>query len=462
MSGVKRLLQTQDPLACGAMAKYPATDALRKTFATISRFGDPITLYDERGDHIYLPRAVCPVGPNDQRVRGYSTSWSMQTQPKNAEQARMLKEMVALVEEDQSFILQAGTGSGKTWLALATLCEIGRTGLIIVPKDDLMKQWRARILEHTTLTDKQVGRIQQDVCDVYGKPLVLASAKSVAIPGRYPPEVLQLFGAMVLDECHRMAADTLQVLCKMFPGLWRIGLSATPNRKDGKEVVLLSNVGPVRVKGEGVPMQPKVLRYVTEWVCPRQKYTDAKTGETKIRRIPHKPGEVGHILKYLFRDQERNRLITHLVKRCYANSRKLVVFSDFVDHLQLLQLLALKAGVPQSALGRFYGHMTEKQIDENSVKPMLFAAYGKMSEGTDFPWFDACLLAGPRSDVEQSCGRVLREYPDKLQPVVFDLVDEDSPVFASYVNGRDSYYARVKAEVKTMKVAKDAASAAAG
>ena len=55
----------------------------------------------------------------------------------------------------------------------------------------------------------------------------------------------------------------------MFPAKWRLGLSATPDRADGKELVVYSHIGPIRAKTEAQLMVPKVLRFTSAWQCPR-------------------------------------------------------------------------------------------------------------------------------------------------------------------------------------------------
>lgn len=454
MASVKKLMMSQTPISFGSMAKYPASDELRKKFETHSRFGDDIVLYEKSADgqFLFLPRAVCPVGGEDLRCKGVPISFSMKTTPKDAEQARVYNECLELLQDKQSHIVQAGTGSGKTWVGLAVAAAIGKVTLVIVPKDDLVKQWRERILQHTDIEPHEIGRIQQNKCDVYNKKIVIASLKSLAIPDRYPVAIRSLFGLVIFDEVHRLGADTFQVCCRMFPAMLRLGLSATPERIDGKEIVFQANIGPVRVKSEGVPMVPKVLRYESGWRCPRYRKKDPKTGEVKLTMMPHTPGKCGHVLKYLLRDQTRNRLIVFLMLKAFKNKRNTVIFSHQIDHLELLRDLCVKAGVPRNAFGEYFGGgRSDDHLDQAAARPLVLATPGKAGDGTDFPWWDCCLLASPMASVKQTAGRVLREYPDKLQPVIFDIDDSDSPVFKGYQNKRDEYYASVGAEVKEMQ-----------
>ena len=452
MSSVKSLMVSQSPLSYGAMAKYPNSSELRKKFTAFSRFGDEIQLYDEShdGKYIFLPRAVCPVGEEDVRRSGLPVEFGMKTGPRNDEQARLYNEAAELVSEGQSFILQAGTGFGKTWLGIALACMLGRTCLVVCTKDDLVKQWRDRLLQHSDLSLSDIGLIQQDTCNVAGKKVVLASLKSLSIPDRYPVSIRQLFGMVIFDEVHRLGADTFQTVCKMFPAKIRLGLSATPQRIDGKELVFFANIGPIRVVGESVPMTPKVLRYVSDWKCPKVTRTNKKDGSKQVVKLPHTAGRVGHVLKYLFRSESRNLLLLHLIERAYANNRRHVVFSTHTEHLELLETMALKVGVPSKDIGRYYGSMSGKKLDEAQTKPLLFATPNKMGEGTDIPWLDCCTLAGPFANIPQIAGRGLREFEGKPQPVIFDIADRDSSVFLGYENRRDEYYMKLGAKVKEM------------
>jgi superfamily II DNA or RNA helicase len=453
VASLKKMMMSHAPLSYGAMAEYPASADLRKKFSTHSRFGDDILLFEEtKNGTLLVPRGVCPIGANDNRTKGVPMAFHMETTPKDKEQARVYGECLELLQAGHSHIVQAGTGSGKTWVGLAIASALGVCTLVIVPKDDLVTQWTKRILEHTDVKANEIGRIQQDKCDVYNKKVVIASLKSLSIPDRYPVAIRKLFGLVIFDEVHRLGADTFQVCCKMFPAFWRLGLSATPERKDGKEIVFLANIGPVRVISEGVPMIPKVMRYESGWKCPRIRKVDKITGEVTLKKMPHAPGKAGRVVRYLLRDQERNKLLVWLMIRAYKNDRNTVIFSAQIDHLELLRDIAVKNGIPRSAFGEYYGGArSEKHLDEAAAKPLVLATPGKAGDGTDFPWWDCCILAAPMASIKQTAGRVLREYPGKRQPVIMDIDDSDSHVFKSYMSSRDDYYASVGAKTKEMQ-----------
>jgi hypothetical protein len=88
--------------------------------------------------------------------------------------------------------------------------------------------------------------------------------------------------------------------------------------------------------------------------------------------------------------------------------------------------------------------------EREKVKPIVFTTFSMMGEGTNLDWLATCILAMPRSKVTQPVGRIRREYPDKLPPVVMDVVDDDSPVFSGYANSRLAWYESIGCTVKDM------------
>jgi superfamily II DNA or RNA helicase len=69
------------------------------------------------------------------------------------------------------------------------------------------------------------------------------------------------------------------------------------------------------------------------------------------------------------------------------------------------------------------------------------------AEGLDIPRLDTLLLATPRSNVEQSVGRILRAHPAKAQPRVLDVVDEYS-VFQGMAHRRLQLYRKHSFDVQ--------------
>ena len=425
------------PLWTGAVAAYPWHEGDARAFTPESRFGEPFEMWTKVGSYLGLPRQFCPLSKDDRRIEGQKIPFTSSVIPRNDEQDRVIGEATELLDAGRSFVLESPTGSGKTVMACELIARTSRKTLIIVPKEDLMGQWHEELKKHLGLKDSEIGVVWQNKYDVANKKVILGMLASLSIPNRYPKELSKEPGLVIWDEVHRLPAPTFSATASMFPGLRRLGLSATPTRIDGKEMLVYGHIGQVEVCGQLVPMIPIVATYASPWKVPKR----------GGRKLFHSAGKDGHIKKMLMRDQARNELITHLLKKAYDQGRKTVVFSDQLAHLEQMHVMAAQSGIPTKDLTFYIGGMKAPAREKASVKPVIFATYQMMSEGTNIPWLDCCILASPRSNVKQVVGRVLREHPGKPRPVILDIVDHDSHVYASYAKKRWALYQELGAEL---------------
>jgi superfamily II DNA or RNA helicase len=451
LTALHELIQQAKPLRTGATAVYPYSAKLEKKFQFTSRFGDEVSLCRVEGNVIHLPRAVCPIGVIDERVNGTVVNFPKAPTPK-PNQYELFDATANFLLDGLSGIVQAYTGWGKTVLGYHAAYVTHRKTLVITTKDDIFKQWIEGAKQFLGLPDQMVGEIRGDKCEVEGTVFVVAMVQSLSKLGRYPAWIRDSFGLVIFDECHRMPAEQFSVVVDMFPAKLRLGLSATPSRADGKEIIAFAHIGPIRAATEAELMIPKVLRFKSEWKCPRTLKTDHETGEQEVVRIPHQPGKTTHIEKIIGKDKVRNHAIAELIKQAFDKGRKTVIFSTLHDHIHALHKSCLvDFKVSGKDMGFYVGAVTKAEQaarEREKVKPIVFTTFSMMSEGTSIDWLDTCLLAMPRSNVTQPVGRIRREYPDKLPPVVMEMIDEDSPVFNSYAASRLRWYKSIGCQVK--------------
>ena len=60
-------------------------------------------------------------------------------------------------------------------------------------------------------------------------------------------------------------------------------------------------------------------------------------------------------------------------------------------------------------------------------------------------------MASPKSDIVQSCGRILRKSHEKVQPIIVDMVDRFS-IFENQGNKRLKYYRSKKYDIMDYEV----------
>ena len=130
------------------------------------------------------------------------------------------------------------TGAGKTLVGLLALCWARRDALIMVPTLDLMQQWYA--LLRTAFPDQETGLIGGGYHEP--QPLTIATYDSAA---RHIERLGDRFGLLIFDEAHHLPSEFYRVIAEFSLAPYRLGLTATPERSDGKDTDLLDLIGPI-------------------------------------------------------------------------------------------------------------------------------------------------------------------------------------------------------------------------
>jgi len=129
------------------------------------------------------------------------------------------------------------TASGKTYLAQLAMEAVRRPTLVVVPTLDLMHQWYAQLL--AAFPGVGVGLLGGGSRD--DTPVLVATYDSAAI---HAETLGNRYGLLVFDECHHLPADFHRVVAEFSLAPFRLGLTATPERADGRHTDLDALVGP--------------------------------------------------------------------------------------------------------------------------------------------------------------------------------------------------------------------------
>ncbi|GGI97112.1 hypothetical protein GCM10008995_03830 [Halobellus salinus] len=138
------------------------------------------------------------------------------------------------------------TGSGKTFLAVQAIADAGVSTLVVVPTIDLMNQW------HATLTNAFGDQLPDGVGVLGGGSHSVANITVTTYDSayRYINEYGDKFGLLVVDEVHHLPAPTYQQIPEMTIAPYRLGLTATYERADGKHEELEDLLGTVVYREE--------------------------------------------------------------------------------------------------------------------------------------------------------------------------------------------------------------------
>jgi superfamily II DNA or RNA helicase len=129
------------------------------------------------------------------------------------------------------------TGAGKTILAVMTIAKVSRPTLVVVPTIDLMHQWISTL---ERFFEVEVGAIGGGLHKI--TKLTVATYDSACI---HMERIGSQFGYIVFDEVHHLPAPQYQMAAIASIAPFRLGLSATVERSDGKEEVIFDLVGPL-------------------------------------------------------------------------------------------------------------------------------------------------------------------------------------------------------------------------
>jgi hypothetical protein len=325
--------------------------------------------------------------------------------------------------KDEGFggIICVPCGWGKTVMATYIISQIKQRTIIFVHKEFLMKQFEEEI--NTFLPNAKIGRIQGKTVDIEGKDIVLAMIQSISMKD-YPKEIFDGFGLSIYDECHHIGASVFCKCPRKIPTKFTLGLSATPDRKDG-------------------------LRYVFEWYLGKIVYELKERDDTgvhvRIIKYSNDDRDYNDIPMNGFGKPNRAKLITNVAdfgprKRAICN-----IIGEFSEEEEGQTLLLSERRSLLSWLhdwcvankidsGFYVGGMKQHELDESAKKKIILSTYAMSSEGMNIKTLNRLILATPKSDIVQSVGRILRLKPDEriLKPLVVDFVDPHDCFLNSY------------------------------
>lgn len=130
------------------------------------------------------------------------------------------------------------TAAGKTYLALLAIESTPRTTLILVPTLDLMHQWYAQM--EKAFPNIEIGLLGGGSRD--RTPILIATYDSAAI---HSETLGNKYALLIFDECHHLPTEFYKKIAEDAIAPYRLGLTATPDRADGRHRDLDALIGNV-------------------------------------------------------------------------------------------------------------------------------------------------------------------------------------------------------------------------
>lgn len=313
-------------------------------------------------------------------------------------------------------LLYHATGTGKTVTAISDAKRVGKRTLFIAHTHELVEQAArtfSRLWNEVSL-GRFVDSIKQP--DSY---VVCGSVQSIALNlDMFRPED---FGYLIIDEAHHASADSYQKVLSYFRPDFTLGLTATPERFDDRNIIDI-------FKNTAHKLDIQTAVEIGELVPVRCIRIHTNIDLTKVRF---------NSVQYNIRDleskifvPERNMLIVDTFME-YVSIKRTVIFCASVKHAEQIAGMIMERGVSAYAVSGSMKSSERKEFLSKFAKGEIKAlcACDLLNEGWDCPETEVLFMARPTMSkvlYTQQLGRGMRLSEGKECLLVFDFVDNAS------------------------------------
>lgn len=467
-------------------------------YANMKRFGkgfyrkiDPHICYlKKEGDQYILPRYYFgePMSwMNNNSIEGRELKSSVKITLRDY-QDEFISDNSSSIIESTGLLLEAPCGHGKTVLGIWLSYERGVQTMVLVPTYYLAKQWEARIKQYSTgssvimrSTDKEVP-IDRDFTIVV---MDLFSCRTL------PKALVKNVGHVILDEAHKIGAETYLPILDEIPAKFRTALTATFRRADGVHRVLAYHFGKHIQMPNRFP-RPRIYGVYTgvkiRGVCsrnrPHKKFIDfldsvghpyhltkgvihvepteellniagdkvkdgslTKTSYKEISSCLRKASEMSYSVvdSYLNEHSSRRKLAIKVVKECLDSGRTVLFLSKRKDTLKALHKYFAEYKPMLIVSETNERSLEEEEYLQNTCR-LVLGVTQLAKEGLDIDRLDTVIFHLPMKDTEQATGRVSRLHEFKKFPLGLYLLD-DCPITYAVFNNAKKFF-RINADYK--------------
>ena len=330
----------------------------------------PIKVYRENSTHLYIPKffGLNKYGICEKNIpEGIDINLKFNLELRKEQLIPVEKTMESYYEKGGG-ILSLGCGAGKTILGLYFISKLSKKTLIIVHKEFLMNQWIERI--QFALPTARIGIIQGSKCEIENKDIVIGMLQSLSLKD-FSKDTFDDFGHVIIDECHRIPSKIFMRTLFKINCKYMLGLSATPNRKDGCTKILKWFIGDIVYNGVGENNDEtrnivKVMRYIIE--SEDENYNKELLnfrGQVQMATM------VNQIVKYLRRTKI---MVVKIKEELEANeNRQILILSDRKQQLEDFNKLLKESGI--ESIGYYVGGMKKDDLKKSESCRILLGTY---------------------------------------------------------------------------------------
>jgi superfamily II DNA or RNA helicase len=434
LNQLKRLAAFQNP-------EFYKRQRMRLSTALTPRV---ITCAEELTQHISLPRACAfeahklfeeygvALAVDDQRHDGAPLEVKFK-----GELTVVQKQMARALLEHETGILVAPPGIGKTVLGTYLVARRARSALILVHRKPLLEQWIAQLAIFLDVDEKQIGRIGGGQRRPNGR-LDVAMVQSLVRKGEID-DLIADYGHVVVDECHHLPAVSFERILSEVKARYIVGLTATPQRRDGHQPITQMQLGSVRFRMDTrsqAAHRPFDHRLIVR--------------DTGFRLVAESEAtSIQETYRMLANDHARNSRILEDVITAIHEGRSPILLTERKDHLEYFaerlrrfvrHIVVLRGGMTAKERQRSADQLASIP---DTAERLVVATGCYIGEGFDDPRLDTLFLALPvswKGTLIQYSGRLHRHHPAKTEVRIYDYVDREVPMLLRMFEKRLATY----------------------
>ncbi len=300
---------------------------------------------------------------------------------------------------DTCFI-NALVGWGKTFTALHLAKKFGQKTLVITHTTALRDQW---IEEIETLFGLSPGVIGSGKFDIEDHAIVVGNIQTIV---KNLDVLNKEFGTIILDEAHHCPATTFAGTVDAFHARYRIALSGTMIRKDGKHILFQDYFGHTVYK----PPQSNTINPTVHIV---KSGLTLRPGATWVEKIND-----------LTQNDNYRKFIAGLAAMHISGGHSVLIVADRVEFLEKVKEYVGETCLLVTGETDFEARQRAKEQILNREKMCIAGSRQIFAEGISINILSCVILAVPMSNdslLEQIVGRIMRPHEGKLDPIVVDI-----------------------------------------
>lgn len=345
-------------------------------------------------------------------------------------------DVMSAIDKYDRGIIKVATGGGKSLIAALMTAKLGKKTIIYVIGKDLLYQFHELFEE---VFQEKIGIIGDGKCEIaniniasiwtigqaigLGKQEILLDSddSEEALEKNKYTEILKLMKEVrvhIIDECHMAACNTIQQIFKNSAAEHIYGLSGSPWRDDGADLLIESVLG-------------KYIVNISASVLIKQGYLAQPL--IRFRVVPKYPSPLErnykHIYKhYVVENEMRNGLVLNATKSMVEKGYQTLVLFNSIKHGKILYDLFsqhMKCALLDGSDDIERRSQVKKDLLDHKIDCVIASRIFDI--GIDIPSLSGLVIAcGGKSTVKalQRVGRVIRKYPGKKFAAIVDFADQ--------------------------------------